>query len=119
MHLHLSAILLQQAQGRAPGAGPGLFDLVVLLGPLLLIFYFLILRPQEKRRREQAAMLKSLERGDSVITSGGLHGKVVGLTDDVLTVEIASLKGGERVRVKLQRSRVEEVVKAKKGDDQK
>ena len=70
MHLHLSAILLQQAQGRAPGAGPGLFDLVVLLGPLLLIFYFLILRPQEKRRREQAAMLKVRALPRFLLTTG-------------------------------------------------
>ena len=116
MALFPGLVVLQQATGSAAG-GPGFFDLMVLVGPLLLIFYFFILRPQEKRRRAQTAMLKSIERGDTLVTSGGLHGKVSGVTDDVLTVEIASLKGGERVRIKLQRSRVDEVIKAKGGDE--
>ena len=51
-----------------------------------------------------------IEKGDSVITAGGLHGKVTGLTDDVITLEIAALKG-ERVRVKVSRAKVDGVVK--------
>jgi preprotein translocase subunit YajC len=60
-------------------------------------------------------MLKAIVKGDDVVTAGGLHGKVTGLTDDVLTLEIASVKG-ERVRVKVARARIESVTK-KKGDD--
>jgi len=51
-------------------------------------------------------MLKAIEKGDDIVTTGGLHGKVTGVTDDVLTVEIAVLKG-ERVRVKVSRSAIE------------
>ena len=50
----------------------------------------------------------------AVVTAGGLHGTVVGVTDDTLTVEIAALKG-ERVRVKVARSKIES--RAKKGED--
>ena len=101
-------VLLQAA---APAAS--IFDSVLFpLGIMLLIFFFLVIRPQQKRQREQDAMLKSADRGDAVVTSGGLHGKVTGVTDDVLTIEIATLKGGDRVRVKVNRSAVQSVTKA-------
>ena len=51
-------------------------------------------------------MLKGIEKGDQVVTAGGLHGKVTGVADDVLTLEIANLKG-ERVRIKVDRARIE------------
>ena len=78
---------------------------------IFLIFYFLLIRPQQRRQREQEKMLKGIEKGDDVVTAGGLHGKVVGVTDDVLTVEIAVLKG-ERVRVKVSRSKIESAQQA-------
>lgn len=102
-------LLLQAAA--APAAS--IFDSVLFpLGIMLLIFFFLVIRPQQKRQREHDAMLKSAEKGDAIVTSGGLHGKVTGVTDDVLTVEIATLKGGERIRVKVNRSSVSNVTKA-------
>ncbi len=66
--------------------------------PIILIFgifYFLLIRPQQKRQKEQTAMIKGIEKGDGVVTSGGLHGTVTGVTDDVLTVEIAVTKTGK------------------------
>jgi preprotein translocase subunit YajC len=60
-------------------------------------------------------MLKAIEKNDDVVTAGGLHGKVVGVTDDVLTLEIAVLKG-DRVRVKVSRAKIDSVQKAKKGE---
>ncbi len=106
----MTAPVLLQAAAAPVGS---LFDSILFpLGIMLLIFFFLVIRPQQKRQREQETMLKSAERGDAVITNGGLHGKVTGTTDDVLTVEIATLKGGERVRVKLNRASVQSVTKA-------
>jgi preprotein translocase subunit YajC len=61
-------------------------------------------------------MISGIEKGDSVVTAGGVHGKVTGVTDDVLTVEIAALKG-ERVRVKVSRAKVDSVVKSKGGEE--
>ena len=77
---------------------------------IFFIFYFLLIRPQQKRQREQEEMIAAIEKGDEVVTVGGLHGKVVGTTDDTLTIEIAALKG-ERVRVKVSRSKVESKTK--------
>jgi preprotein translocase subunit YajC len=86
------------------------------MGMIFLIFYFLLIRPQQKRQRDLEQTLKAIERNDHVVTAGGLHGKVVGIADDVLTVEIAALKG-ERVRVKISRAKVESVTKGKKDDE--
>jgi len=103
------AILLQaQAEPASP------FGMLLPMGAIFMIFYFLLIRPQQKRQREQEAMLKALEKGDSVVTAGGLHGTVVGVTDDTLTVEIAALKG-ERVRVKVARAKIES--RTKRGED--
>ncbi len=83
---------------------------------IFFIFYFLLIRPQQKRQRETEKMIAGIEKGDSVVTAGGMHGKVTGLTDDVITLEIAALKG-ERVRVKVSRSKVDGVVKPSKGEE--
>lgn len=80
-----------------------------ILVPMVMvfaIFYLLLIRPQNKQRQEHEKMLQSVEKGDEVVTTGGMHGRVVGATDDVLTLEIANVKG-ERVRVKLDRKSVE------------
>jgi preprotein translocase subunit YajC len=101
-------------------AGPAESSPFGMLVPMLLIFlifYFLLIRPQQRRQRELETMLKGLEKGDDVVTAGGLHGKVVGITDDVLTLEIAALKG-ERVRVKVSRSKIESASKGKKEESE-
>jgi preprotein translocase subunit YajC len=89
------------------------FSMFIPMIAIFLIFYFLLIRPQQKRQRETEEMIKAVKKGDDVVTAGGLHGKVVGVTDDILTLEIAVLKG-ERVRVKLARAKVESL---SKGDD--
>jgi preprotein translocase subunit YajC len=95
-------------------AQPGPFSMLLPMAAIFLIFYFLLIRPQQKRQREQEAMLKAIEKGDNVVTAGGLHGKVTGVTDDVLTLDIGA--GGDRMRVKVARARVDRVLKAKKGE---
>ena len=60
-------------------------------------------------------MLKAIEKGDSVVTAGGLHGQVTGVTDEVLTLDVGSVKG-DRVRVKIARARIDSVQRAKSGD---
>jgi len=103
-----TAVLLQQA-------GAPDYSFFVMMGAVVLIFYFLLVRPQQKRQKEHEKLLKSIEKGDDVITTGGLHGKVTGTTDNVLTLEIAALKTGDRVRVKVERGRIESVVKGGEG----
>lgn len=61
--------------------------------PLIIIFvlfYFMIIRPQMKAAKEQRAMITALQKGDEIITSGGIVGKVTKVTDDFVTVEIAA-----------------------------
>jgi preprotein translocase subunit YajC len=91
-----------------PGGGLGF---LVPFGAMLLIFYFLLIRPQSKKQREHEKMLAALGKGDRVVTSGGMHGLVVGAEKDVLTLEIAALRG-EKVRVKVDRARVDRRLEA-------
>ena len=111
------AVVMLQAGEPASQAPFGMF---VPMAAIFLIFYFLLIRPQQKRQKEQEGMIKSIVKGDDVVTAGGIHGRVTGVTDDVLTLEIAVIKG-ERVRVKVARSKVESVKKAdaekKKGGE--
>ncbi|SFM92981.1 preprotein translocase subunit YajC [Thermodesulforhabdus norvegica] len=91
-------------QNAAQGAGGGLAAFVPLI-LMILIFYFLLIRPQQKRQKEHRQMLANLKKGDHVITQGGLHGTITGLTDSVVTLEIA-----DGVRVKVQRGYIVGVV---------
>jgi len=93
-------------EAHAMGAQGGGGDTSQLMGlmPLVLmfvIFYFLLIRPQQKKQKEHKAMIEALTRGDEVVTSGGIQGKITGVTDDTLTVEIA-----KDVRVKVDKSAV-------------
>jgi preprotein translocase subunit YajC len=93
-------ILAQAAPGpqegqRSPGSGLGFF---LPLIAMFLLLYALVIRPQSRQQKEHKKLLSQIQRGDHIVTSGGLHGRVTGVADDVLTVEIA-----ERVRVKINR----------------
>jgi len=91
-------MLISPAFAQVPGLG-GDGGMLMSLLPFILIFvimYFLILRPQQKRAKEHTELVKNLRRGDTVITSGGLMGKVTKVVDDEqIEVEIAD---GVRVR---------------------
>ena len=72
--------------------------------PLILmfaIFYFLLIRPQQKKQKDHRQMISTLKKGDRVITSGGLYGRITGITDTVVTLEIS-----EKVRVKVGRANI-------------
>ncbi len=101
--LAYAAEALAQNAGGGGGAG-GLFNLgnpMFLMIAMLAIFYFLLIRPQQKRQKEHKQMLSNLQKGDTIFTSGGLRGRITGLDESVVTMEIA-----ERVRVKVNRSAV-------------
>ncbi|MGA9110859.1 MAG: preprotein translocase subunit YajC [Smithella sp.] len=98
-------ITLAYAMGGAPGGGQagGGFDIgtIFLIGSIGLIFYFLLFRPQQKKQKEVQEMLNNLAYGDTVMTTGGIHGKITGLADAVVTLEIA-----DKVRIKVARSAI-------------
>jgi preprotein translocase subunit YajC len=77
------------AQAPATGGDAGLMGFL----PIILMFvllYFLMIRPQMKRAKEQKAMVDALQKGDEVITAGGVLGKITAVTDAYITVEIAT-----------------------------
>ena len=101
-----TTVLAQDAPAPAPSMGAG--DLLIQFAPILLlvvIFWFLIFRPQQKRLKAQQAMLSAIKRGDTVVTTGGILGKVTKAVDgEDLEVEIAT-----GVKVKLVRGMVADV----------
>lgn len=80
------------------GGGFGAFIPLILM---FAIFYFLLIRPQQKKAKAHKQLLASIKKGDRVVSSGGLYGIVTGLTDDVVTMEIAP-----KVRVKVSRGSI-------------
>ncbi|MCZ4299142.1 preprotein translocase subunit YajC [Henriciella barbarensis] len=80
----------------AGGATGGIIGQLIFFVPLILIFYFLLIRPANQRQKKHRQMIEAVVRGDTVITSGGLIGKVVKVTEQELSVELAD---GVRVRV--------------------
>lgn len=102
------------ATAGAPAAAGGSPGLSGMLLPFLLMFgviYFLMIRPQQKKLREQQQMLSALKHGDEVVTSSGILGKVTGIAEKVVTVEIA-----DNVRVKMLKSQISQVVKGQIKD---
>lgn len=79
----------------AQGGGFAAFVPLILI---FVVFYFLLIRPQQKKAKDHQVFLGNLKKGDKIVTSGGLHGEITGLTDKVVTLEIA-----DNVRVKISR----------------
>lgn len=87
---------------------------IVSLMPLFLIFiifYFLIFRPQQLKQREHQKMVSTLEKGDKVVTAGGIHGLVVGLKEKTIYVKIA-----DNVKIEVNRSGIQSVEKGVQGE---
>ena len=87
--------------GAAAQQGAGGFAGFIPLILMFVIFYFLLIRPQQKKAKEHREMIGGLKKGDRIVTSGGLYGRITGLDENTLTVEIA-----DRVRVKIARGNV-------------
>ena len=94
-------IAYAMGQGGGAGGGAGGFSGFIPLILMFVIFYFLLIRPQQKKTKEHRQMISDLKKGDRIITSGGLHGRITGLDESTLTVEIA-----DKVRVKVARGNV-------------
>lgn len=82
----------------AAETGMGAMGQIIFFAGFILIFYFLIWRPQSKRTKEHKALMEGLNKGDEVVTSGGIAGKISKVADDFLVVEIA-----DNVEVKVQK----------------
>jgi len=84
--------LLVYALGMPASQGQGQGNPIVAFLPLILmflIFYFLLIRPQQKKQKEHQAMLNELKKGDNIVTSGGIHGIVASVKDNIVAVKVA------------------------------
>jgi preprotein translocase subunit YajC len=102
-------IEMAYAMGTSPGGGGGSGSQIWSFLPIILIFvifYFLLIRPQQRQRKEHQNLLANLKVGDNVLTTGGIYGRVTGLKDDKVTLEIS-----DKVRVKVNRGNIAGVVK--------
>ena len=79
-------MLITLIQQTAPTAGNSIMSSLLLFGPLILIFYFLILRPQSQQAKKHKAMVAELQRGDEIITRGGVIGKIKKVNDDEIII---------------------------------
>ncbi len=96
------------AMGAPPGGGSGggqpAGDPLMSFLPLILIFgifYFLLIRPQQKKQKQHQEFINNLQRGTEVVTSGGIIGRITGITDDVVTLEVA-----DKVRIKVVKNQI-------------
>jgi preprotein translocase subunit YajC len=101
--------LAQTPAAPAPGQAPGQPSMIATIGPMILLFaamYFLMIAPQRKKQKAHEAMLKSLESGDEVVTSGGIYGVITNVKDDRFVVRIA-----ENTKIEIGKGFVSTVVK--------
>jgi len=85
--------------GGSGGSGAGGFAGLIPLVLMFVIFYFLLIRPQQKKAKQHRELLSNLKRGDSVITNGGIYGRIAEINENIITLEVA-----DKVRIKVARS---------------
>jgi len=94
------AYALGSGGATSSGQGGG-FEVLIPLILMFVIFYFLLIRPQQKKAKEHRQLLDSLKKGDRVVTTGGIYGKITSLDGGVVTLEIA-----DKVRIKLNKGNI-------------
>ena len=87
---------------QAPGGG---YEIFIMIGIFFVIMYFMIIRPQQKRQKDHQKLISSLSKGDEVVTSGGMMGKILKIGDNSIQVEIS-----EGVAIKLQKNSISSVL---------
>ena len=102
MSLFVASAHAQAAQGQPPGGD--LFQIAFLIG-LFVLFYFIAIRPQRKRQKEHAEMVSALAKGDEVVTTSGILGKISSLDDHYIVLNVT-----EKVDLKFQRVHIHAVL---------
>jgi len=100
-----SAFAMAPPGGGGGASGGGDISFIIMMAVLFGIFYFLMIRPQQKKQKEMKNMIANLAHGDLVMTTGGIQGKITGLTDTVVTLEVA-----DKVRIKVNRNFISAVL---------
>ncbi len=99
-------ILIAMAPQGGDAGGGSLISTLIMFGAIFAIFYFMIIRPQQKRAKEREKLLSNIEKGDKVITTGGVHATVIGIEEKTVLIEIAP-----NVKIKVERSAIGSVIK--------
>ena len=102
MSLFVSSAYAQAAEGSPPGGD--LFQIAFLIG-LFILFYFIAIRPQRKRQKEHADMVSALAKGDEVVTTSGILGKIISLDDHYIVLNVT-----EKVELKFQRVHIHAIL---------
>ena len=100
MSFFISPAFADAAAPAASGPAGSGFEWIFLVG-FLVIFYLMIWRPQAKRAKEQKNLLGNLQKGDEVVTSGGIAGKINKVTDDFVVIEVS-----DTVELKIQKGAI-------------
>ena len=83
---------------------------LIMFGAIFLIFYFMIIRPQQKRAKEREKMLSNMQKGDKIITSGGMHGTIAGLDEKTVLLQV-----GDNIKMKFEKSAIASIITSKEG----
>ena len=100
-------ILLAMAPQGGDGGG-SLISTLIMFGAIFAIFYFMIIRPQQKRSKEREKLLSNLEKGDKVVTSGGIHGIISGIDEKTVLLQVS-----DNLKMKVDRSAIGQVLSKK------
>lgn len=100
----MNQIIFAMAPQGGEGGG-GLISTLIMFGAIFLIFYFMIIRPQQKRAKERDKLLSNLEKGDKVVTNGGIHGIIAGLEEKTALLQIS-----DNTKIKIDRSAITTVL---------
>ena len=92
------------------GPGPGFADQLILILIIFSIFYFIVFRPMRKGQRDVEQMRAALKNGDRIVTSGGIYGTVVGVSDEVVQLRIA-----DQVKIQVAKSAVARLIEESGG----
>jgi preprotein translocase subunit YajC len=103
------AYAMAPSPGGGGNGGGGIFSVLPLMIGMFAIMYFLIIRPQQKQRRERETLLQAIKKGDRVVTTSGLFGTVVGLSDQTVTLKVA-----DQVKLDFERSAIGRIVTSAK-----
>jgi preprotein translocase subunit YajC len=100
-------MFVSEAWAQAAGAPAGGFDMqgMLLIGAMFAVMYFLMIRPQMKRAKEHKAMIDALQKGDEVVTAGGVLGRIARIGEGYVSVEIAP-----SIEIQVQRAAVQTVL---------
>jgi preprotein translocase subunit YajC len=95
----LNVILMMQPQGEGQQGNP--YSGLIMMVLILVVFYFFMIRPQMKRQKDLRNFRESLKKGDKVVTTGGIYGKILNVSEKAITIEI-----DDNVKIKVDKSAV-------------